>query len=83
MEQESFKEIYHLKNQHLTDEQLKLVMEEQLSDLRNSMFGASSERYKNPEDEKKEKSIVANVRLVLRQHQRLCELYQALSILMR
>ena len=46
------REIYRLKYQDLTDDQLRLVMEEQLRDLRDSMFGASSERYKKPEKEK-------------------------------
>ena len=48
----AIKEIYRLKNQNLTDEQLKLIMEEQLGELRDSMFGASSERYKKPEKQK-------------------------------
>ena len=48
----ALKEIYRLKNQTLTDEQLKFFMEEQLGELRSSMFGASSERYKKPENKK-------------------------------
>lgn len=49
----AIKEIYRLKNQNLTDEQLKLIMAEQLGDLRNSMYGASTERYKKPEIKQK------------------------------
>lgn len=45
----AIKEIYRLKNQHLTDEQLQLIMSEQLGDLKNTLYGASSERYKKPE----------------------------------
>lgn len=48
----AIKEIYKLKQQNLTDEQLRLIMEEQLGEFRNSMFGASSERYKKPENKK-------------------------------
>lgn len=49
----AFREIYRLKNQKLTDEQLKLVMSEQLGELQGSLYGASSERYKKPETSKK------------------------------
>ncbi len=45
----ALKEIYRLKNQNLTDEQLKLIMAEQLGELNSTLFGASSERYKKPE----------------------------------
>lgn len=45
----AFKEIYKLKNQNLTDEQLKLVMAEQLGELQSTVYGSSSERYKKPE----------------------------------
>lgn len=51
----AIKEIYRLKNQNITDEQLKLILAEQLGDLKNSLYGTSSERYKKPEDKKKEK----------------------------
>lgn len=51
----AFKEIYKLKNQNLTDEQLKLVMTEQLSELQKTIYGASSERYKKPEKSKDSK----------------------------
>lgn len=49
----AIKEIYRLKYQHLTDEQLSLILEEHLKDLRQDVYGASSERYKKPEDKKK------------------------------
>jgi transposase len=58
LEEEYFravKEIYRLKNQNLTDEQLKLVMTEQLGELQSTMYGASSERYKKPEKTKQPK----------------------------
>ena len=48
----ALKEIYRLKNQVLTDEQLKLILEEQLGELRHSMYGSSSERFKKPEKNK-------------------------------
>ena len=51
---QAFKEIYRLKNQNLTDEQLKLVMSEQLGELQNTIYGASSERYKKPSHKEKE-----------------------------
>ncbi len=49
----AIKEIYRLKYQHLTEEQLNLVLEEHLKDLRDDIYGASSERYKKPEDKDK------------------------------
>lgn len=49
----AIKEIYRLKYQHLTDEQLNLILQEHLKDLRQEVYGASSERYKKPEDKKK------------------------------
>lgn len=52
----ALKEIYRLKNQNLTDEQLKLIMAEHLGELRDSIYGASSERYKKSEKQKKEKA---------------------------
>jgi transposase len=51
LEEEYFraiKEIYRLKNQNLTDDQLKLVMAEQLGELQSAIYGSSSERYKKP-----------------------------------
>lgn len=52
----AIKEIYKLKNQNITDEQLKFILQEQLNALQKSLYGTSSERYKKPEDKKKEKS---------------------------
>lgn len=49
----AIKEIYRLKNQHLTDEQLNLALTEHLGELQHTLYGASSERYKKPEDKKK------------------------------
>jgi transposase len=50
--QRALREIIQLKYQNLTDDQLQLIMQEQLGELRNSLFGASSERYKKPEKKK-------------------------------
>ena len=47
------KENYQLRDQKITDEQLHLILSEQLGELQNTLFGASSERYKKPEDKKK------------------------------
>lgn len=47
------KEIYRLKYQDLTDEQLNMVLAEHLSAMRDEMYGASSERYKKPENKPK------------------------------
>ena len=46
------RENYQLRQLQITDEQLSLVMAEQLADLKQAMFGASSERYKKPETKK-------------------------------
>ena len=46
----AIKEIYRLKNQNLTDEQLRLVMNERLGELNAALYGASSERYKKPQN---------------------------------
>ncbi len=59
----AFKEIYKLKNQNLTDEQLKLVMAEQLGELQNTIYGASSERYKKSEKSKEPKSPLPRPKL--------------------
>lgn len=50
----AIKEIYRLKYQNLTEEQLNIVLQEHLNELRHNMFGASSERYKKPIKEKSE-----------------------------
>jgi len=44
----TIKEIYRLKYQHLNEEQLNLVLQEHLNELRHDIYGASSERYKKP-----------------------------------
>ncbi|MBK8201186.1 MAG: hypothetical protein IPK68_02260 [Bdellovibrionales bacterium] len=41
------RENYSLRDQKLTAEQIKLIVAEQLTDLQASVYGASSERYKN------------------------------------
>ena len=46
----AIREIYKLKYQNLTESQLNLVIAEQLGSLRAELFGASSERYKKPEN---------------------------------
>lgn len=50
------KENYRLRDQKITDEQLNLILSEQLAELQQTLYGSSSERYKKPEDKKKEKS---------------------------
>lgn len=42
------RENYALRNQTVTDEQLKLLMQEQLEIQRDGQYGVSSERYKKP-----------------------------------
>lgn len=57
------KEILRLKNKHLTDDQLNLILTEQLSELQKAMFGSSSERYKKPEDKKiKKENPLPNIK---------------------
>jgi transposase len=46
------KENYELRSLKITDEQLRLVLEEQLAELQDTLFGASSERYKKPVEPK-------------------------------
>ena len=46
------KENYKLRELELTSEQAKFILEEQLAELQDTLFGASSERYKKPEKEK-------------------------------
>lgn len=61
LEEEYFlaiKEIYRLKNQNLTDDQLRLFMAEQLGELQQAMYGTSSERYKKS-DKLKEPKVPA------------------------
>lgn len=47
------RELYELRQIQISDEQLKLITAEQLASLNDSLYGASSERYKKPEKEKK------------------------------
>lgn len=42
------RELYDLRKLSITDEQLRLLLQEQLESLRSDQFGASSERYKKP-----------------------------------
>jgi transposase len=53
--QRAIKDNYELRSQKLTDSQINLILEEQLGDLRDKMFGASSERYKKSEKPKEPK----------------------------
>jgi transposase len=46
------KENYELRQLKTTDEQLRMVLEEQLGELQQDTYGASSERYKKPEKPK-------------------------------
>lgn len=58
------KEIYKLKYSDLTEHQLNLVLEEHLQELRKEVYGASSERLKNPNPKpKKDKAPEPRVRL--------------------
>lgn len=50
------RENYQLRLLQITDDQLRFVMQEQLDALRDSLFGASSERYKKPEKDKNAES---------------------------
>ena len=47
------KENYAFRAQEISENQLKLILEEQLGELQNTLFGSSSERYKKPEEKKK------------------------------
>lgn len=46
------RENYKLRDLKITDSQLRMVLEEQLMDLQDALFGQSSERYKKPEKSK-------------------------------
>ncbi len=46
------RENYELRNLKVTDEQIRLLMQEQLDSQREAQYGASSERYKKPVKEK-------------------------------
>ena len=47
------KENYKLRDQKFTEDQLKMILEEQLGELQQTLYGSSSERYKKPEKKKK------------------------------
>jgi transposase len=51
----ALRENYELRNSKITNEQLRLLLEEQLETLRAAEYGASSERYKKPATTEKEK----------------------------
>lgn len=51
----ALKEIYRLKNQHLSEAQLNLALQEHLGELNQALYGSSSERYKKPAKPKEEK----------------------------
>lgn len=57
----AIKEIYHLKYRDLTEDQLNIVLAEHLNELNQTMYGASSERYKKrPQTENKKKKAPAS-----------------------
>jgi len=58
----TIKEVYKLKYQHLTDEQLNLVLQEHLNELRHDIYGASSERYKKAAKPKLKKDPAPRVK---------------------
>jgi len=59
----AIKEIYRLKYRDLTEEQLSIVLQEHLNELNQSMYGASSERYKKkPSEHKKKKDPAARIK---------------------
>lgn len=45
----TIKEVYRLKYHHLSEDQLNMVLQEHLNELRHEVYGASSERCKKPE----------------------------------
>lgn len=49
------RENYELRQIQVSDEQIKLITEEQIQALNDSLYGASSERWKKSEDKPKEK----------------------------
>lgn len=51
----AIKEIYKLKYKDLSEDQLNLILKEHLYELNNEVYGASSERYKKPASEPKQK----------------------------
>lgn len=58
------KEVYRLKYQHLSEEQVNMVLREHLAELNAAVYGASSERYKKPVNKsKKEEPSKPRVKL--------------------
>lgn len=51
----ALKEIYRLRAQSLTDEQLRLIAQERMGELNGELFGASSEKFKKSPPTEKEK----------------------------
>jgi transposase len=51
------RENYELRRLSVTDEQLKMIIQEQLNSLRQDQYGASSERYKKPAVKKDEPKV--------------------------
>lgn len=58
----ALKEIYRLKNQALTDEQLLLIARERLDELNHEMFGSSSEKYKKSKKDQEKKPSLPRVK---------------------
>ena len=50
------KELYEFRQQKLSEEQLRIILGEQISQLRGELYGSKSERYKKPVKDKEEKS---------------------------
>lgn len=60
--QRAIKEIYQLKHKSLTEDQLALIMQEHLNELRHEIYGSSSERYKKPAPKKEKKPLGPRVK---------------------
>lgn len=52
----TLKENYRLKYKHLTEEQLNLVLEEHLAEMKSDKYGPKSERWKKPANKKQKKA---------------------------
>jgi transposase len=50
------RELYEVRQIQISEEQLKLIAAEQLASLNETIYGASSERYKKPENKKSDKN---------------------------
>ena len=53
------RENYELRNQSVTDTQITLLMEEQISQALGALYGSSSEKYKNPAKPAEDKEITS------------------------